>query len=284
MKNNLKKLVILLPVLPMLMANAPAPTPRPSEYEDYTISVSDVQKHSEDVIYYRYTYDIKNTGEGYITDIYANLRRSDNSYDYDNLEGISFDSIFYDSLIIPHQEITAIGKSRLSESSINNYKEVHYNARAYINFADDVTVTGDYELTKVSYANNTYKVNISLEGTKKNDFYYGVIFEITYDEQVRYIHSDEMRGFDIKVAESFDFTKLTNIEVFKVTKTGAYHSNIGEILTGIAIVFFVCFILMISMGIFAAIFFPIMKKKRRARREAALRAKQENASLNNDNK
>lgn len=266
MKNNLKKLVLLLPVLPMLMANAPAPTPHPTKYEDFSISVSDVQKHSEDVIYYRYTYDIKNTGEGYITDIYAILKRSDNSYNYDNLEGISFDSIFYDSLIIPHQEITAIGESRLSEPSINNYKEVHYKARAYVNFADDVTVTGDYELTKVNYSINTYKVNISLEGTKKNDFYYGVIFKITYDEQVRYVHSDEMRGFDIKVTNDFDLTKLTNIEVFKVTKTGAYHSNIGDILTGVAIVFFVCFILMISMGIFAAIFFPIMKKKRRERR------------------
>ena len=284
MKNNFKKLVILLPVLPMLMANAPAPTPRPSEYMDYTISVSDVQKHSEDVIYYRYSYDIKNTGEGYITDIDVNLRRSDNSYDYDNLEGISFDSIFYDSLIIPHQEITAIGKSRLSEPSINKYKEVHYKARAYINFADNVTVTGDYELTKVNHSINTYKVNISLEGTKKNDFYYGVIFKITYDEQVRYVHSDEMQGFDIRVNDLFDYTKLTNIEVFKVTKTDAYHSHMGEVLTGIAIVFIVCFFLMISMGIFSAIFFPIMKKKRRARRAAALRAKQENASLHNDNK
>lgn len=284
MKNNFKKLVILLPVLPMLMANAPAPTPRPSEYEDYTISISDVQKHSEDVIYYRYSYDIKNTGEGYISDIYVKLKRNDNSYDYDNLEGISFDSIFYDSLIIPHQEITAIGKYRLSEPSINNYKEVRYTANAYINFADDVTVTGDYELTKVSYASSTYKVNISLEGTKKNDFYYGVIFKITYDEQVRYVHSDEMQGFDIRVNDHFDYTKLTNIEVVKVTKTKAYHSHVGEVLTGIAIVFIVCFFLMISMGIFSAIFFPIMRKKRRARRAAALRAKQENASSNNDNK
>ena len=268
----------------MLMANAPAPTPRPSDYEDYTISVSDVQKHSEDVIYYRYSYDIKNTGEGYITDIYANLKRSDNSYDHDNLEDESFDSVFYDSLIIPHQEITVLGRYRLSEPSIDNYKNISYSASAYSNFADDVTVTGDYELTKVSYASSTYKVNISLEGTKKNDFYYGVIFKITYDEQVRYVHSDEMQGFDIKVTNDFDLTKLTNIEVFKVTKTDAYHSHVGEVLTGIAIVFIVCFILMISMGIFSAIFFPIMKKKRRARRAAALRAKQENASLNNDNK
>lgn len=266
MKNNLKKIVLLLPVLPMLMANAPAPTPRPSEYEDYTISVSDVQKHTEDVIYYRYSYDVKNTGEGYISDIYVNLRRSDNSYDYDNLEGISFDSIFYDSLIIPHQEITAIGKSRLSEPSIDNYKEVHYTASAYIDFADDVTVTGDYELTTLSY-DNAYKVNISLEGTKKGDYYYGVIFKITYDGEDHYVHSDEMRGFDIRVNNHFDYTKLTNIEVVKVTKTDAYHSHVGEVLTGIAIVFFVCFILVISMGIFAAIFFPIMQKKRRARRE-----------------
>ena len=266
MKNNFKKLVLLLPVLPMLMANAPAPTPRPSKYEDYTISVSDVQKHTEDVIYYRYTYDIKNTGEGYIRDISVNFTSNNDTYHNDYLQNESFDAVFYDSLIIPHQEITALGRYRLSEPSVDNYKKISYSAYAYSNFADDVTVTGDYELTKLSY-NNAYKVNISLEGTKKNDCYYGVIFKITYDEQVRYVHSDEMQGFDIKVTNDFDYTKLTNIEVFKVTKTDAYHSHMGEVLTGIAIVFIVCFFLMISMGIFSAIFFPIMRKKRRARRE-----------------
>ena len=267
MKNNLKKLVILLPVLPMLMANAPAPTPRPSEYEDYTISVSDVQKHSEDVIYYRYSYDVKNTGEGYISDISVNFTSNDGTYHNDYLQNESFDAVFYDSLIIPHQEITALGRYRLSEPSVDNYKKISYSAYAYSNFADDVTITGNYALEKASYGSNTYKVNISLEGTKKNDFYYGVIFKITYDGKERYVHSDEMQGFDIKVTNDFDYTKLTNIEVVKVTKTDAYHSHVGEVLTGIAIVFFVCFILMISMGIFSAIFFPIMKKKRRARRE-----------------
>ena len=212
------------------------------------------------------------------------LKRNDNSYDYDSLHNDAFNGVFYDSLLIPHQEATVLGSSRLSEPSIDNYKEVRYTASAYIDFADDVTVTGDYELTKVSYASSTYKVNISLEGTKKNDFYYGVIFRITYDGEDHYVHSDEMQGFDIRVNDHFDYTKLTNIEVVKVTKTKAYHSHVGEVLTGIAIVFIVCFILMISMGIFSAIFFPIMKKKRRARRAAALRAKQENASLNNDNK
>ena len=265
MKNNLKKLVILLPVLPMLMANAPAPTPRPSEYNDYTISVSDVQKHTEDVIYYQYSYDVKNTGEGYISVIYTNLRRSDNSYDCDILDNDAFSGVFYDSLLIPHQEATVLGSSRLSEPSIDNYKEVRYSASAYIDFADDVTVTGDYELTTLFH--NTYKVNISLEGTKKNNFYYGVIFKITYDGEDYYVHSDEMQGFDIRVNDHFDYTKLTNIEVVKVTKTDAYHSHVGDVLTGIAIVFIVCFFLVISMGIFSAIFFPIMRKKRRARRE-----------------
>ena len=266
MKNNLKKLVLLLPVLPMLMANAPAPTPHPTTYEDFVVSISDVQKYTEDVVYYRYLYDIKNTGEGYICDISAHFTSNNGTYQNDYLQNESFDEVFYDSLIIPHQEITALGRYRLSEPSVDNYKNISYNATAYSNFADDVTVTGDYELTKLSY-NNTYKVNITLEGTKKNDFYYGVIFKITYDGKERYVHSDEMQGFDIKVTNDFDYTKLTNIEVFKVTKTDAYHSHMGEVLTGIAIVFIVCFFLMISMGIFSAIFFPIMRKKRRARRE-----------------
>ncbi len=266
MKNNLKKIVLLLPVLPMLMANAPAPTPRPSKYEDYTISVNNVQKYTEDVIYYRYTYDIKNTGEGYISDISVNFTSNNNTYHNDYLQNVSFDAVFHDPLIIPHQEITALGNCRLPEPSVDNYKNISYYATAYSTFADDVTVTGDYELTTLSY-NNAYKVNISLEGTKKNDFYYGVIFRITYDGEDHYVHSDEMQGFDIRVNDHFDYTKLTNIEVVKVTKTDAYHSHVGEVLTGIAIVFFVCFILVISMGIFSAIFFPIMRKKRRARRE-----------------
>lgn len=284
MKNNLKKLVILLPVLPMLMANAPAPAPRPNKYEDYVISVSDVQKHPEDASYYRYSYDIKNTGEGYITDVSVYLRISNNVDEYDFLNNESFDTIFYDSLIIPHQEIVAVGTYGLSEPSIDNYKAVTYSVFAYTNFADDVTVSGDYSLTKASYGTNIYQVNISLEGTNKNDFYYGVIFKITYDGADHYIHSDEMDKFDIRVTEDFDLTKLTNIEVFKVTKTDAYHNHLGEVLSGIAITFLVCFVLLISMGIFSAIFFPIMKRKRRARRAAALRAKQENASLNNDKK
>ena len=237
MKNNFKKLIVLLPVLPMLMANSPVPAPHPSSYKDFSISISDIKKHPKDVLYYQYSYDLNNTGEGYITYIYIDYRTKDNKYDSDILDGSALDSIFYESVIIPHQEVTLLGKNTILEPSIDNYEKITYSAFAYSDFADDVTVTGDYSLTKATYSSNTYEVNISLEGTDKKGFYYGVVFKITYDDEVHYVHAEEHDQFAIRVMEDFDLTKLTKIELYKITKTAAYDNHLDEIVYGVFFTF-----------------------------------------------
>ena len=64
--NKHKKLVFFLPILPMLMANAPAPRAYPKEYKDFEVSIVKEESYSSTAYPYAYTYHIKNTGVGYI--------------------------------------------------------------------------------------------------------------------------------------------------------------------------------------------------------------------------
>ena len=269
MKNNLKKYLLFLPVLPMLMGNAPAPTAHPKNYTDFEVSIINEEEVVTAYTTYNYTYHIKNKGVGYISSVSVFSKTKDsNGYrtNYAFIHEETIDPLFPEVVIPANSEID-ITCSR--SERIKDLTDFDYSGHAYFDFADDVTVSGTYTISKCQNWSG-YSVDMELSGGDTNKYDYGAILKLTYDGNEHYVHVDQYQQFSFSVKEGFEKSKLTKVEVMKVTRSVSYSygcRNAWNAIQIFAIVIFVCFIFLVSCGIFCAIFFPIMKKKKRERRE-----------------
>jgi len=269
MKNNLKKIVLLLPVLPMLMANAPAPTAHPKKYEDFAVSIVDEKYVSGSDAHYEYTYHIKNNGVGYISYVSVSSTERDEEGYYDYYGYFSdgdFDAVFTDAVIAPNQEINVTASI---DDKIADFSAIKYKGNAYFDFADDVEVSGSLAISK-SENWSGYSIDMTLSGGDSDKYNYGAIIKFTYDGSEHYIHTDEFRSFSFTTQEGFELSKVTKVEVINVTRSVSYGygcNNVYKVINTFLIFFAICVLFLICCGIFAAIFFPIMRRRRRARRE-----------------
>lgn len=126
-------------------------------------------------------------------------------------------------------------------------------------------VTGSYAITSGGYVENTYRVDVTLSYGNTDKYNYGLILKLIYDSKEYFIKVSSFDGFRFETYEPFDVNKLTNIEKVVVTRSVKYGYGVMNTLTVIAIVLVVGFFLLVSGGIFCAIFFPIMKRRKRAR-------------------
>ena len=259
-------------MLPMLMANAPAPKVHPkTDYTDFEMSIVKEEVNDEDPTLYDYTFSFKNTGIGYISSFYATSEEPSNFGYY--FGGLGFSQFSYNGVFIPNQELESI---RTKVEKINNYSSIKYTAKAYTDFADDVTVSGDLSLTKSDSGKNGYIVNVELSGGDRAKYNYGLILKLTYDSNDYYIEVDQFEDFRFDNVDQFDVNKVSKVEVAKVVRSVTYgyrdNSNVGNaFLTS----FFMPFI--IILGSIAAIIVVaiicvvlVSAKKRKVKAEGEL--------------
>lgn len=219
MKN--KRLLMFLPLLPMLMANAPAPKAYPKNYTDFEMSVVKEEANAEYPTLYDYTFNLKNTGVGYISTFYATSEECSNFSYYFGSLGFSFS---YNCVLAPNQQREVVAAEA---EKINDYSKIKFTADAYFDFADDVTVSGDLSLSVYSSGKNAYKVNAELSGGDRAKYNYGLILKLTYEGDDYYLEVDQFDDFSFDNKDEFDVNKVTNIEVVEVTRsiTYGYHEN-----------------------------------------------------------
>ena len=177
-------------MLPMLMANAPAPKAYPQNYTDFEMSIVKEEVNAEDSTLYDYTFSFKNTGIGYISSFYATSEECSNFGYY--FGGLGFSQFSYNGVLIPNQEQESI---RTKVEKVNDYSSIKCTAEAYTDFADDVTVSGDLSLNKSNSGKNGYTVNAELSGGDRTKYDYGLILKLTYDSNDFYIEVDEFEDF-----------------------------------------------------------------------------------------
>ena len=269
--NNYKKILIVLPMLPMLMANAPAPKAYPQNYTDFEMSIVKEEVNAEDSTLYDYTFSFKNTGIGYISSFYATSEECSNFGYY--FGGLGFSQFSYNGVLIPNQEHESI---RTKVEKVNNYSSIKCTAEAYTDFADDVTVSGDLSLNKSNSGKNGYTVNAELSGGDRTKYDYGLILKLTYDSNDFYIEVDEFEDFRFDNLDEFDVSKVSKVEVVEVTRsiTYGYHNN-SNVGNAFLASFFMPFIIVLG-SIVAIIFITIIcvvlvsAKKRKVKAEDEL--------------
>ena len=269
-------LLMLLPMLPMLMANAPAPKAYPKAYTDFEASIVNEEN------LYDYTFHFKNTGVGYISSFFASSEECSNFGFY--FGGYGFCPISSNGVLIPGQEWESV---RTSEEKVNDYSKVKYTAEAYFDFADDVEVTGDLSIHKSNEGKNGYAVSVELNGGDRHHYNYGLILKLTYDSNEYYIEVDQFDNYTFDTSDDFDKNKLTKVEVVEVTRSVTYGYRGGNN-NGYAAVFFGALVMpfIIILGVIALVIVitivcvVLVSAKKRKKQSASVN--QENDSLNND--
>ena len=284
--NKHSKLIFLLPILPMLMANAPAPMVYPDSYTDFEVSIVKEEQNAEDPTLYDYTFSFKNTGVGYITSFYVSDDRGGSTFGI-YFGNFGFSSISSNGVVIPNQTLES---KREKLDKIPDISKITCQAEAYVDFADDVDVLGDLSISKNrNYGKNGYKVNAELNGGDLNKYNFGLILKLTYDGADHYIEVHQFDNFSFDASDDFDKSKVTNVEVVKVirdVKYGYKENNGGNAYAAVLLGTFVVPFLIILGAICAIIIVTIIcvvcvSAKRRKKQSAV--ANQQNDSLNNDN-
>ena len=280
MKKN-KMLLMLLPMLPMLMANAPAPKAYPKAYTDFEMSVIKEEVNAEYPALYDYTFNLKNTGVGYISTFYAISEECSNFSYYFGSLGFSFS---YNCVLAPNQQREVVAAEA---EKINDYSKIKFTADAYFDFADDVAVSGDLSLSPYSNGKNAYKVNAELSGGDRAKYNYGLILKLTYDGDDYYLEVNQFDDFSFDNKDEFDVNKVSDVKVVEVTRSITYgykgnnNNNIGNIFMSMLLMPFIIVLGLIALIVVVTIISVVLVSAKKRKKQNAV-ANQENDSLNND--
>ena len=276
MKTN-KKLLMLLPMLPMLMANAPAPKAYPKAYTDFEASIEYID------YLYDYSFHYKNTGVGYISSFFASSEECSNFGFY--FGGYGFCPISSNGVLIPGQEWESV---RTVEEKVNDESKIHYTAEAYFDFADDVSVSGDLSIHKSNSGKNGYAVNAELSGGNRSKYNYGLILKLTYDDNEYYIEVDEFENFSFDTSDDFDKSKLTNIEVVEVARSITYgyrgnnNSGMGKVLMSMLLMPLIIILGVIALIVIVVIVCVVVASAKKRKNKQNTLANPENDSSQSD--
>ena len=280
MKNKNYRLIPLLLTLPFLMANSPAPEVFSDEYKDYEITY--VKEEIVDKEYV-YTYHLNNTGTGYISSLSLDREtRVNDEYVYYGLYyGLYSGDFFYKTVIPPgfDQDIEMTSNSKIPE-----VEKLKKSAQAYNIFDKEATYSGSKVVTpkeRNAYSeldHYYYSVDLKIDHPTGDNWHYGFILDITYDGINYFVKIDEMGGYILESHDELDLDKLV-INNAVVIKSRPFYYGVDTFFNIFITVLVVGFFLMISLGIFAAIFFPIMARRRRARRLALANQKNDSSKI-----
>ena len=266
MKANYKKILMILPLMPLMMANSPARSyswEQPN-YDDFEINL--VSKEETDLTSYGrrfyYTFQLKNNGEGYIYDLV--YRSSDELYDYLPISFMEDADIVFPSIVLaPHHEYTF----SFYDNDID-FSDKMFSSFAYTEFVPNEEIEGS-KTTRI-IDESIYETDIYLECTIQNEntnkYFYVAIININYDGVDYYVpssshyYSDDSRGFMVSSYGRLDRSKIIfpddNCVIARRLNRGYVEPTFSILALGIAVGS-----VALIVGIYSAIYFPIKAKK-----------------------
>lgn len=264
MKKHARRLLIILPFLPLLMANSPAPQRK--EYRDLEVTYLSVETFYS---YNFYHFNVKNAGE-YYADYFTIENKSGDKGFYAYVENDEICPPFNYLVLEPgfEKEIVVATKNTIPES--HEVQVICYN---YYLPVDNITYTfsneATYSVSGSSPANNEYiyELDAKYNGDPGEEFSYLAVINLTYDGVSLTVRSDNINKPSFRTSESIDLEKLTINDVKMVRYNEEY--NYPNYFAGCQdfinafLLFLLIFFILLSFGIFAAIFFPAMARRRR---------------------
>ncbi len=264
MKQNYKKLLMILPILPLMMANSPVKVKTDFNYYDFEMNFLG----QESTGYYdTYSYHLNNYGDGYIYELF---RVNDHFSDYCGFYQGSYGMFFENQVIGPQQEFDIYFDSYSFEPS-----EYSYAADAYTEFSQDAVIEGTFEISFMQeyYYNenfNRYEYFLDAQVSKlnQNKYYYDFILNLTYDgvsystRVYEYYDDFGNKGLNFRSIEKLDLNKLQLSSTPLVVAQRMYSGYVEPTLNVTA--------MLIALGvgvggaaIFCAIYFPLKARKKK---------------------
>ena len=266
MKQHTRKLLILLPFLPLLMANSPAP--QREMYTDLKATYLSVESlHG----YYFYHFNVKNVGDGYAYRLNIESRTGEKSF-YCSIESNEIVPPFENVIIEPgfDKELIMVTKTEIPES-----KEVIASSYDYYVAVEGIAFNGSKEVGysfSNSYPSNNvyvYEIDAYYDDTLSQDYDYDIAIKLTYDGETFVTRSDNVEKCIFTTSETLDLTKLTVNDITLLRSSSKYgyrdyYYGIGcKDFLNTFLLFILIFFIFLGFGIFALIFFPAMARRRR---------------------
>ena len=268
MKTHTRKLLTIIPLLPLLMANSPAP--REQEYTDLEVTyLSEESLHG----YNFYHFNLKNTGTGFLNSVNFTSEKSEkyfyaDTYNSDIWE--PFNNCYFEPGF--DREIVVATRNTIPAS-----KKVVASSYSRGVLAEEITYGGSmhvsYSLSRSDVSNDIYYYTIQAEkGGKAENYYYYTAAYVTYKGINYCIDVDDLtfttnEKLDL---EQFTLNKIVAIKNEYIRRNSDSWDYAGFLQS--LLLFLLIFFVLLSFGIFSAIFFPAMARRRRRR---ALLANQE---------
>ena len=270
MKKNLLRILPIFLALPFLMAMYNGPRFYEHNIDDYDLTYVSHEQIGDEYIY---TCNFKNNrSTAYISSINLSGTLEEEKYELTLCEN-GFSSIFrnYNCVVPPQYE----GTVRLSSTKeISDLSKLEKDGRGfslsdssvekefiYISNIESITL----ESINQDKSNPFYYYNIKFNKNVDNIYSCGV-FEINYNGETAHLLLDSSKeGYHFSTSEELDLTKLAVESITLVKTYRAFSINterLGE-LTAI----YVAIMVVIHVGVFCAIFFPVrhmLRKKRKA--------------------
>ena len=273
MKN--KKILLLLPLMPLLMANSPARSNYSIVYKDFQATY--IGEQIEDN--YRYQkFHLNNSGDGFIETFYVNGKDSYDFYAY--FYTGDFFPIFEQTLIGPHQEVDLKIKSNTPLVNVDGSK-LEYRVNAYTTYTKDIAVSGSkkVELIKEELNYCYYKIDIKVDSSEQKNSH-SLVVKANYDGQELYLKINTYDNYRFYTSELLDLSKL---EIDGVV--ACLQSNSDSDYDGLAVIsaffarlfiVFLVILFIVANIIFLTVFLPkIIRKSKQRKRDLEKQKKNE---------
>ena len=245
------------------MGNAPAPQVFTDNYNNFQLTF--ISEEETAVGRFEQHFNLENRGSGYISRVY--LENNSNLEFYGSYQSdYSLNTPFEHCLFEPGYD----GEIVLTSSSkMPDVKKIKPKAEGYSNFVKDMVFEGTKEVSMLSKSNSSssdywcYTIDLAINVPDEH-YNYGAIAKLNYKDVVSYICVSHDLNYRFYTHEELELDKLTVEEVIGVKsepylthQLGGCFGDMSNLIT-LALVVFFLFALVLSFGIFAAIFFPAM--------------------------
>lgn len=267
MKKHTRNLLIIIPFLPLLMANSPAVSREPYNGLEVTY-LSEETLHN----YNFYHFNVKNVGEGYVSYFDIDNKQGEQSF-YGSIENNEICPPFENVLIEPgfDKELVVATKNKIPES-----KEVVAECYDFYVPAEGFTFHGTMKVTyslgesHYEYNQYVYKIAAYYDGTFSGNYYYSAAIKLTYNGITCCVLAEDLERFYFRTNEELDLEKLTVDDITMLQGNERYtdyyfRGNGCKNFLNSLLLFMLIFFLLLGFGIFSAIFFPAMARRRRAK-------------------
>ena len=272
MKYRTRHLLSIIPILPLLMAVSTAEIDN-GDYQSFELTfIKEESLHG----YNFYSFNLKNVGDGYIDYFYIQNNPNESSFNA-TLENDEIYPPFLYGVIEPGFDKNVVF---VTKNTIPSSHNVVGKAYAYSTIAEEVSFSGSkevsysLELSDKASSLYAYNIDVSFSGLS-SDYDYSAAIKLTYEGETYCVKCNDIRNdFYITANTELNLSNLTIDEVVPLKSKQRYYYdglfiNLGDALRTF-LIFFIILGLFISFGIFAAIFFPAMaRRKRRNRMNAA---------------